>query len=114
PLARAARVPPRLLPAGATVDVPLEEVEIGGRLLVRPAEVVPVDGILSDSPEGETVEADFDESSLTGESLPVTRRTGEEILSGALNGQQAAGVEATAAAKESQVARTVELVSAAA
>src|SRR5699024_3409903 len=110
-LGRAPQVAHRLQHDGSTVDVPLEEVEIGDRLLVRPAEVVPVDGILSDSPEGETVEADFDESSLTGESLPVTRRTGEEILSGALNGQQAVVVEATAAAKDSQFARIVELVS---
>ncbi|HJB09232.1 MAG TPA: cadmium-translocating P-type ATPase [Candidatus Brachybacterium merdavium] len=110
-LERAPQVAHRLQHDGSTVDVPLEEVEIGDRLLVRPAEVVPVDGILSDSPEGETVEADFDESSLTGESLPVTRRTGEEILSGALNGQQAVVVEATAAAKDSQFARIVELVS---
>src|SRR5699024_2518370 len=110
-LERAPQVAHRLQHDGSTVDVPLEEGEIGDRLLVRPAEVVPVDGILSDSPEGETVEADFDESSLTGESLPVTRRTGEEILSGALNGQQAVVVEATAAAKDSQFARIVELVS---
>src|SRR5699024_2028721 len=105
-LERAPQVAHRLQHDGSTVDVPPEEVEIGDRLLVRP-----VDGILSDSPEGETVEADFDESSLTGESLPVTRRTGEETLSGALNGQQAVVVEATAAAKDSQFARIVELVS---
>src|SRR5690606_32258370 len=52
-------------------DVPVEQVRPGDVLLVRPAEVVPVDGELLEE------EAAFDESSLTGESLPVTRLRGD-------------------------------------
>lgn len=110
-LERAPQVAHRLRADGSTFDIPVDEVTVGERLLVRPAEVVPVDGVLSTSLEGHAVEADFDESSLTGESLPVSRRTGEEILSGVLNGQQAVVIEASATAQDSQYARILDLVS---
>src|SRR5690606_27245570 len=74
------------------------------RLLVRPFEVVPVDGVL------ESDAATLDESSLTGESLPVDRARGEQLLSGAVNGGEAIEVPATAAAAESQYQRIVALV----
>lgn len=53
--------------SGTPTDVPAADVVIGDVLLVKPAELVPVDGVLL------SAEASFDESSLTGESLPVTR-----------------------------------------
>ncbi len=109
-LERAPRLAHRFLPNGGTEDVPLERIAIGDRLLVRPAEIVPVDGILSTDLEGDAVEATFDESSLTGESLPVSRRTGEEILSGTLNGPQAVTLEAKATSEDSQYARILSLV----
>jgi heavy metal translocating P-type ATPase len=86
------------------LDVPVTHVRPGDRLLVRPSEVVPVDGELL-SPE-----ASLDESSLTGESLPVTRRTGDALLSGALNGGVAIVIRATARVEDSQYQRIVELV----
>ncbi|MCH8572064.1 cadmium-translocating P-type ATPase [Nesterenkonia sp. AY15] len=85
-------------------DVPVEEVSVGDRLLVRPFEVVPVDSML------ESASATFDESSLTGESLPVERAQGEELLSGAVNGGEAIEIRATANASESQYQRIIELV----
>lgn len=88
----------------AVVDVPVDEVGPGELLLVRPGEVVPVDGALV-SPAGV-----FDESSLTGESLPVERVRGEQVLSGALNGTGAVLVRAGATAADSQYARIVDLV----
>lgn len=109
-LERAPQVAHRLLPNGSTEDIDLESIAIGDRLLVRPAEVIPVDGVLSTSTDGYAVEADIDESSLTGESLPVSRRTGDEVLSGALNGKQAVVLEATATAEDSQYARILSLV----
>ena len=56
------------------------------------------------------VAADIDDSSLTGESLPVTRTSGDPVLSGALNGQQAFTLRATATAEDSQYARILALV----
>ena len=85
-------------------DVPADQVRGGDRLLVRPAEVVPVDGTLL------TPEADLDESSLTGESLPVRRTAGEQVLSGSVNGGFAIEITATARAEDSQFQRIVALV----
>ncbi|WP_144795503.1 heavy metal translocating P-type ATPase [Microbacterium paludicola] len=88
-------------------DVPVDEVAVGDELLVRPAEIVPVDGVLL------TDEATFDESSLTGESLPVTRERGEEVLSGAINGTHAVRIRAVRPSSESQYQQIVSLVQAA-
>ncbi len=93
---------------GGVEDVPVSEVAIGDRLLVRPSEVIPVDGVLVS--EAGT----FDEASLTGESLPVERARGEALLSGSVNSQVAVIMEATAAAADSQYQRIVALVAEAA
>jgi heavy metal translocating P-type ATPase len=85
-------------------EVPVTQVRPGDRLLVRPSEVVPADGELL-SPE-----ASLDESSLTGESLPVTRHTGDALLSGSLNGGVAIVIRATARVEDSQYQRIVALV----
>lgn len=86
------------------VDVPVGAVMVGERLLVRPSEIVPVDGALV------SAEAQFDESSLTGESMPVERVAGELVLSGSVNGPRAVEIEATATAENSQYQRIVRLV----
>ncbi|SOC56715.1 heavy metal translocating P-type ATPase [Ornithinimicrobium cerasi] len=88
-------------------DVAVDQVEPGDVLLVRPAEVVPVDGQLL------AEEASFDESSLTGESLPVSHVRGDHVLSGSLNGSAAVAVRATARAADSQYQRILRLVAAA-
>ena len=89
---------------GTAVDIPATEVVPGDVLLLKPAEVVPVDGVLlSES-------ASFDESSLTGESLPVARSTGETVMSGSVNGTQAVRIRATATTADSQYQRIVSLV----
>lgn len=85
-------------------DVLIDEVRIGDELLVRPAEIVPVDGVLL------TAEAEFDESSLTGESLPVDHVAGDPILSGSVNGSRAVTMRVSALAADSQYQRIVALV----
>jgi heavy metal translocating P-type ATPase len=89
----------------ASEDVPVENVAVGDCLLVKPAEVLPVDGILT------TAAATFDESSLTGESMPVERVAGDPVLSGAVNGAVAITMTATATAAESQYTQIIALVS---
>ena len=69
----------RVLRAGAEVDVPLSAVEIGDVVLVRPGERVPVDGEVL---EGRSA---VDESMLTGESMPVEKGPGAEVVGGTLN-----------------------------
>ncbi|HJV98322.1 MAG TPA: heavy metal translocating P-type ATPase [Arthrobacter sp.] len=85
-------------------DVPAGEVRPGDILLVRPSEVVPVDGLLL------TVSGSFDESTLTGESLPVEHRQGDTLLSGSVNGEDAVHMKATSTAEESQYSQIVALV----
>ncbi|MBO0981840.1 heavy metal translocating P-type ATPase [Microbacterium sp. SD291] len=88
-------------------DVHVDDVHIGDVLLVRPAEIVPVDGTLI----SET--GTFDESSLTGESMPVGRAAGEEVLSGAINGSRAVRLRAVRIGADSQYQQIVALVRAA-
>ncbi|GAA2906663.1 heavy metal translocating P-type ATPase [Microbacterium keratanolyticum] len=87
-----------------TRDVPVDEVEPGTVLLVRPAEIVPVDGTLL------SAEASFDESSLTGESVPVARTTGDEVMSGAVNGSAAVRIRTVRRSADSQYQQIVALV----
>ena len=89
-------------------DVPIDAVAVGDLLLVRPAEVVPVDAILLSD------DGSFDQSSITGESLPVEKRTGDEVLSGAVNGSDAVRIRASAVAADSQYQQIVALVAGAA
>ncbi|GAA2230714.1 heavy metal translocating P-type ATPase [Promicromonospora sukumoe] len=87
-------------------DVPVDDVAVGDVLLVRPGEIVPVDGALLTA-------GTFDESSLTGESLPVSRETGDEVLSGAVNGTRAVRLRAARRSSDSQYQQIVALVAAA-
>jgi heavy metal translocating P-type ATPase len=107
-LSRAPQLGHRVMADGSTEDVPIEAVVPGDEVVVRANEVVPVDGTLV-SELGV-----FDESSLTGESLPVERSAGQEVLSGGVNGQAAVVLHVTRAAKDSQYQQIVSLVESAA
>lgn len=85
-------------------DVPVDDVAVGDLLLVRPSEIVPVDGALL------TDEASFDESSLTGESLPVGRSAGDTVLSGAVNGSRVVRMQALRRSADSQYQQILLLV----
>lgn len=89
---------------GGYVDVAVDEVVMGDVLLVRPSEVIAVDGMLL-SPA-----ADIDQSSLTGESTPVEKHAGDVLLSGSVNGTVAVELRATATARDSQYQQIVALV----
>ena len=94
----------RIGEGNVVVDVPVGEILVGERILIRPSEIVPVDGSLV-SDVGQ-----FDESSLTGESMPVDRMAGDLVLSGSVNGPRAVEIVATAKAEDSQYQRIVQLV----
>lgn len=85
-------------------DVPVDSVEAGDLLLIRPGEVVPCDGIVVAG------RSHLDTSSLTGEPLPVLAESGLAVQSGSINQEGALTIEVTAPAAESQYARIVELV----
>jgi heavy metal translocating P-type ATPase len=88
---------------GGLATRPIDEVVPGDRLLVKPGEVIPVDGLASDG-------ADLDESALTGESRPVERGAGEQVRSGAVNAGGVFDLVATATAADSTYAGIVRLV----
>ncbi|HET9822125.1 MAG TPA: heavy metal translocating P-type ATPase [Burkholderiaceae bacterium] len=89
---------------GVEVEVPLEQVRSGDELVVRPGERVPADGVLVEG------RSHFDESLLTGESLPVAREAGERVTGGAINGEGRVVLRATAVGAESTLARIVRMV----
>jgi Cu2+-exporting ATPase len=89
---------------GGTEDVPVSELEEGDRFLVKPGEKFPVDGTIV---EGRT---SVDESMLTGESKPVTKEEGDEIVGGALNGDGSVTAKATKVGKETYLHTVVEMV----
>ncbi|MCZ7625242.1 MAG: HAD-IC family P-type ATPase [Candidatus Methylomirabilis sp.] len=94
-----------VLKDGAEHEVPLEEVRVGDVVRIRPGGRVPVDG------QVEVGESDVDESLVTGEPLPVEKRSGDRMVSGALNGRGTLLVRVTAVGEESflrQVIRSVE------
>jgi heavy metal translocating P-type ATPase len=85
-------------------DVPAGDVGVGDVLLIRPGELVPCDGVVTDG------RSELDTSRLTGEPLPVDASAGSLVMSGAVNGSGVLRVRATARAAESQYERIVELV----
>jgi heavy metal translocating P-type ATPase len=107
-LERAPRFAHRATGDGRFVEVPVADIVVGDLVMVRPGEVVPVDGLLEGEP------ASFDESSITGEPLPVEHGLGDQVLSGSVSQQRAALVRATVPARESQYQQIIDLVQAAA
>ena len=88
-------------------DVPIAQVAIGDRLMVRAGEIIPVDGVVTSGT------AAVDESALTGEPIPVVKAPGGAVLSGSVNTGEAFELTAAAAAGESTYAGIVRLVTAA-
>ena len=84
--------------------VPIEQVQLGDRVLVRPGESIPVDGIV------QAGSAAVDESMLTGESLPVEKRPGDSVTGATLNTTGALTVLATKVGTETALARILDLV----
>jgi heavy metal translocating P-type ATPase len=94
----------RVDPTGTVLDVTAEDVVPGDVLLVRPGEMLPCDGVVTEG------SSHLDEARITGEPLPRAVTAGAVVQSGAVNGERALHVRATAAAGESLYARIVELV----
>lgn len=85
-------------------DVPLEQVQVGDRLRVRPGERVPVDGVLA---EGRTV---VDESMVTGEAVPVEKIEGSRVTGGTINGTGGFIMRAERVGDETLLAQIVRMV----
>lgn len=89
---------------GRVEDVPIDELEPGDMVLVRPGEKLPVDGSVR---KGEST---VDESMLTGESVPVFKGPGDRVVGGSVNSEGALTVEVTKRGAETYLAEVMELV----
>jgi len=89
---------------GIELQVPIAEVGVGDRVVVRPGERVPVDGLVLSG------ESAVDQSPVTGESWPADKHAGDEVLAGTINGTGALEIEARRLASDSTLARIIHLV----
>ena len=89
---------------GKEVEVPVEEVQVGDLIRVKPGEKVPVDGIVT---EGNST---VDESMLTGESIPVSKSVGDEVIGASLNKTGSFILKATKIGKDTALSQIIQLV----
>ena len=94
----------RVTEDGSTEDVPVTELVAGDRVLVKPGEKFPTDGTIL---EGRTT---VNEAMLTGESKPVEKGEGDEVIGGAVNGESAITVEVGKTGEETYLAQVVDMV----
>jgi len=89
---------------GEEREIPIEEVQVGDLVLVRPGERVPVDGIIREG------YSSLDESMVTGESIPVEKNVGDEVIGATINKTGSFRFEATKVGKDTMLARIIRLV----
>src|SRR2546425_1056339 len=94
----------RVLRDGRETDIPVEDVQAGDLVIVRPGEKVPVDGVII---EGRSA---LDESMLTGESLPVDKGSGDQVVGATLNRTGAFTFRATKVGRDTVLAQIIQLV----
>ncbi|MSP13186.1 MAG: heavy metal translocating P-type ATPase [Chloroflexi bacterium] len=94
----------RVMREGQEVDIAVEEVLVGDTVIVRPGEKIPVDGIITDGYSA------VDESMLTGESLPVSKHSGDEVIGATLNKTGSFRFRATKVGKDTALAQIVKMV----
>src|SRR3546814_48308 len=94
----------RILPDGTEEDVPLTHVHEGDRLRVRPGEKVPVDGAVEEGASS------VDESMLTGEPLPVSKRVGDKVIGATMNTSGALVIRAEKVGAATVLSQIVQLV----
>ena len=92
---------------GVERRVPVDDVTIGERLRIRPGDKIPLDG------EVATGASDVNQAPITGESMPVTKRSGDELFAGTINGHGALEMRVTRLRRDTMLARIIHLVEAA-
>jgi len=89
---------------GREKEIPVSQVRIGDRIIVRPGEAFPVDGAILDG------ESSVDESMLTGEPIPVDKQAGDSVAAGTINGEGRLRIEARKVGKDTALARIIRMV----
>jgi len=93
-----------VLREGRETKLPIERIQVGDRIVVRPGESLPVDGVVRDGASS------VDESMLTGEPLPVDKGPGDEVTGGTINQQGRVVFEAMRVGKDTALARIIQMV----
>jgi Cu+-exporting ATPase len=94
----------RVLHDGREIDVPVEEVDVGDVVVVRPGEKVPVDGVVLEG------YSSVDESMITGESIPVEKNPGDEVIGATINKTGTFKFKATKVGKDTLLSQIIKLV----
>jgi Cu+-exporting ATPase len=90
---------------GTEIDVPVEHLQVGDSMRVRPGEKVPVDGVITEG------SSSIDESLITGESIPVEKNIGARVIGGTVNGTGSFVMRAERVGSETTLAQIVKMVS---
>ena len=94
----------RLTEGGQTEDVPVAELRKGDRVRVKPGEKIPVDGTITEG------RSSVNEAMITGESEPVSKESGDEVIGGAVNGEGSITVEVHKTGEESYLSQVIDMV----
>ena len=94
----------RVIRDGKEIDVPIEEVMVGDLIRVRPGEKIPVDGIITEG------ESSIDESMVTGESIPVDKTVGAQVIGATINKSGSFIMKATKVGSDTMLAQIINLV----
>jgi P-type Cu2+ transporter len=89
---------------GNMQEVPVSSLQPGDRVLIRPGAKIPVDGAITEG------ESSFNEAMLTGESLPVSKKPGDVVIGGAINGAGAVTIEVKATGEKTYLSQVIEMV----
>ncbi len=94
----------KVLPDGSVQDVPLGELAVDDRVLIKPGEKVPADGVIVEG------ESSVNEAMLTGESTPVGKKSGGKVIGGSINGEGSLTIEVKGTGKDSFLSQVIDLV----
>ncbi len=94
----------RVLRGGAEVEIPIEAVQVGDVMVVRPGEKIPTDGVVTEGASS------VDESMVTGESMPVAKAPGDEVIGATINQEGLLTVRATRVGRDTFLAQVIRLV----
>lgn len=94
----------RLVRDGQELEIPIEEIRVGDLMVVRPGEKIPTDGVI------ESGDSAIDESMATGESMPVNKRVGDEVIGATVNQEGLLKVRATKIGADTFLSQVIKLV----
>lgn len=94
----------KLMPDGSVKEVPLGELAVDDKVLIKPGEKIPADGVVVEG------ESSVNEAMLTGESNPVSKQTDDKVIGGAINGEGSLTIEVKGTGKDSFLSQVIDLV----